>query len=273
MTDGRLPQTACAGSARRGPPRSRVMQPSVGWRTTGAEVRRARAPAACCASHTSTRPSAIVAVPAAITAGTSNRWQPTAMATATAQSPRSRRTADAGQVRALEAGRGVGAAGALERDRVRGATGEDHPGATRHPWPGRPIPDRAEGHHRLRQAHRSAGHRWARKPVRHRAREGSNPARGRRPSTGVWVLGTQGLSLEAVRELYAKHHQGDDFDSAFTSHFEGDLPESINTDHHLVVVASGIDTSSEQIVDYLRGYRVPINVLFFEYLQDGFFLR
>jgi hypothetical protein len=64
-------------------------------------------------------------------------------------------------------------------------------------------------------------------------------------------------------------HQGDDFDSAFTSHFEGDLPESINTDHHLVVVASGIDTSSEQIVDYLRGYRVPINVLFFEYLQDG----
>ena len=83
---------------------------------------------------------------------------------------------------------------------------------------------------------------------------------------GFW---TQGLSLEAVRELYAKHHQGDDFDSAFTSHFEGDLPESINTDHHLVVVAGGIDTSSEQIVEYLRGYRVPINVLFFEYLQDG----
>jgi hypothetical protein len=83
---------------------------------------------------------------------------------------------------------------------------------------------------------------------------------------GFWA---QGLSLEAVRELYAKHHQGEDFDSAFTSHFEGDLPESINTDHHLVVVAGGIDTSSEQIVEYLRGYRVPINVLFFEYLQDG----
>jgi hypothetical protein len=81
---------------------------------------------------------------------------------------------------------------------------------------------------------------------------------------GFWA---QGLSLEAVRELYAKHHQGDDFDSAFTSYFEGDLPESINTDHHLVVVAGGIDTSSEQIVEYLRAYRVPINVLFFEYLQ------
>jgi hypothetical protein len=39
---------------------------------------------------------------------------------------------------------------------------------------------------------------------------------------GFWA---QGLSLEAVRELYAKHHQGEDFDSAFTSHFEGDQPE------------------------------------------------
>ena len=38
---------------------------------------------------------------------------------------------------------------------------------------------------------------------------------------GFWI---QGLSFEAIRELYAKHHQGDDFDSAFTSHFEADLP-------------------------------------------------
>jgi hypothetical protein len=129
------PETAYAGSAHRGPPRWRVMQPSFGWHTTGAGVPRARAPAVCCASHTSTRPSAIVAVPAAITAGTSNRWQPTTMATAIAQSPRSRGTADASQVRTLEVGWRVGAAGALERDRIRGAPGEDHPGATRHSWP------------------------------------------------------------------------------------------------------------------------------------------
>lgn len=83
---------------------------------------------------------------------------------------------------------------------------------------------------------------------------------------GFWV---QGLSFEAIRELYAKHHQGEDFDSAFTTHFEADLPEAINTSHHLVVVATGIDQSTEQIVDYVRGYGVPINVLFFEYLRDG----
>ena len=47
------------------------------------------------------------------------------------------------------------------------------------------------------------------------------------------------------------------------------MPESINADHELVVVASGMDQSTEQIVDYVRGYGVPINVLFFEYLLDG----
>lgn len=36
-----------------------------------------------------------------------------------------------------------------------------------------------------------------------------------------------------------------------------------------MVVTAGIDTSTEQIVDYVRGYRVPLNVLFFEYLRDG----
>ena len=83
---------------------------------------------------------------------------------------------------------------------------------------------------------------------------------------GYWA---QGLSFEAIRELFAKHHGGDDFDSGFTSHFEADLPEAINTNHHLVVVATGMDTSTEQIVEYVRGYGVPLNLLFFEYLQDG----
>ena len=83
---------------------------------------------------------------------------------------------------------------------------------------------------------------------------------------GFWI---QNFSFEAIREIYAKHHQGEDFDSAFTSHFEADLPEAINTSHHLVVVATGMDLSTEQIVDYVRGFGVPVNVLFFEYLQDG----
>ncbi|MEV0551205.1 hypothetical protein AB0H98_30760 [Nocardia salmonicida] len=82
---------------------------------------------------------------------------------------------------------------------------------------------------------------------------------------GFWV---QGLSYEAIRDLYAKHHQGQDFDSAFTDHFETDVPETLNSGHHLVIVATGMDTSTAQIVEYVRGYGVPINVLFFQYLKD-----
>jgi len=83
---------------------------------------------------------------------------------------------------------------------------------------------------------------------------------------GFWV---QDLSFEAIQELYAKYNRGEDFDSAFTSYFEADLPEAINNAHHLVVVATGMDTSTEQIVEYVRAYGVPINVLFFQYLEDG----
>jgi hypothetical protein len=82
---------------------------------------------------------------------------------------------------------------------------------------------------------------------------------------GFWV---QGLSFEAIRGLYSKHHDGDDFDSAFTDHFETEIPEALNTSHQLVVVAAGMDASTEQIIEYVRGYEVPINVLFFEYLDD-----
>jgi hypothetical protein len=83
---------------------------------------------------------------------------------------------------------------------------------------------------------------------------------------GFWV---HALSFEAIGDLYASQHDGEDFDSAFSTHFETDLPEAINTGHHLAVVAAGIDLSTEQIVEYVRSYGVPINVLFFEYLKDG----
>jgi hypothetical protein len=73
----------------------RAMQPSFGWHITGAGVLRARAPDVRCASRTSTRPSATVAALAATVVGASSRRQPTTMAIATAQTPRSRRTTEA----------------------------------------------------------------------------------------------------------------------------------------------------------------------------------
>lgn len=83
---------------------------------------------------------------------------------------------------------------------------------------------------------------------------------------GFWA---QDLSYEAVREIYAANHDGADLSSDFTNHFDVDLPDAVNTAHHLVVVATGLDVSTEQIVEYVRGYGVPINVLFFQYLRDS----
>ena len=85
---------------------------------------------------------------------------------------------------------------------------------------------------------------------------------------GYWV---RDLSFDDIRALYEKHHATDsdnDFDSAFTNRFEDDLPDAINTSHHLVIVAASMDASTEQIVGYVRDYGVPINVLFFNWLQD-----
>ncbi|BDQ18866.1 endonuclease NucS [Rhodococcus qingshengii] len=82
---------------------------------------------------------------------------------------------------------------------------------------------------------------------------------------GFWV---RDLSFEAVSDLFEKNHPGEDFASAFIDRFESEVPEVVNNDHHLVIVATGLDSSTEQIVEYVRGYGVPINVLFFEYLFD-----
>jgi hypothetical protein len=83
---------------------------------------------------------------------------------------------------------------------------------------------------------------------------------------GFWIFD---LSYEDIAEIYATHHDGEDFASGFSSHFEGDVPETINAAHRLIIVASRMDQSTEQIVNYLGRYDVPVNVLFFEYLVDG----
>ncbi|HEX4805132.1 MAG TPA: hypothetical protein VFU94_04460 [Conexibacter sp.] len=82
---------------------------------------------------------------------------------------------------------------------------------------------------------------------------------------GFWV---RDLSLQAIAELYERNHD-DAFESAFERHFEAELPEALNTAHRLVVVATGMDTSTEQIVEYVRGHGVPISVVFFQHLRDG----
>ncbi|GAB3119015.1 hypothetical protein GCM10027160_32230 [Streptomyces calidiresistens] len=87
---------------------------------------------------------------------------------------------------------------------------------------------------------------------------------------GSWV---QDLTNERIRAVYASYaRQGgkpEELDEAFAQRFGYGPPETLNTSHTLTVVASEMDAATERIVTYLAGYRVPINVLFFRYFEDG----
>jgi hypothetical protein len=72
--------------------------------------------------------------------------------------------------------------------------------------------------------------------------------------------------------LIAEDYLGDglDLDSAFLDAFERQLPESLNSEHEMLIVASELDDSSERIIEYLvEEYGVGINGVFFSFYSDG----
>lgn len=59
-------------------------------------------------------------------------------------------------------------------------------------------------------------------------------------------------------------------EEAFAARFGTALPDELNTDHRLTVIASALDAPTERIVRYLvEQHGVPINVAFFRYFKDG----
>ncbi len=83
---------------------------------------------------------------------------------------------------------------------------------------------------------------------------------------GSWA---QTLTHEQVLDLFANYKLGVAFERAWTECFGGDPPEELNTAHRLTVIASDIDPATERIVEYLAGFDVPVNVVFFRYFTDG----
>lgn len=81
---------------------------------------------------------------------------------------------------------------------------------------------------------------------------------------GSWV---KTLSREEVIER-ANEHLPQPFEAAFEAVFGQAPPDEINGDLSLTIVATTLDNSSERIVDYLREFGVPINAVFFSYLED-----
>lgn len=81
---------------------------------------------------------------------------------------------------------------------------------------------------------------------------------------GSWV---STLSRDDVIDI-AEKHLDQPFEAAFEDVFGGAPPDEVNRELQLTVVASELDSSSERIVGYLRGFGVPVNAVFFSYLED-----
>lgn len=82
----------------------------------------------------------------------------------------------------------------------------------------------------------------------------------------VWV---QTLSFEDIA-VVAQLHMAGPLEQAFAERFGRALPEVLNQEHKMVIVASQLDASTERIVTYLSSsYGVPLNVLFFRHFVDS----
>lgn len=83
---------------------------------------------------------------------------------------------------------------------------------------------------------------------------------------GAWV---STLDRDTLIDL-ANRHLGEDvaFEAAFEDVFGTPPPDELNTALQLTIVATDLDPGSERIVTYLRTFGVPVNAVFFSYLED-----
>jgi len=79
-----------------------------------------------------------------------------------------------------------------------------------------------------------------------------------------WV---KDLSYEEVKDI-AEDYLSKILPQAFQERFGAPLPETVNSDHSLVIVASQLDDSSERIVEYLsESHGVAINAIYFNFFK------
>ncbi len=81
---------------------------------------------------------------------------------------------------------------------------------------------------------------------------------------GSWVTT---LSRDEIIDI-AEKELDQPFEAAFEEAFGITPPDELNGELRLTIIASSLDASSERIVTYLRGFGVPINAVFFTYLED-----
>lgn len=83
-----------------------------------------------------------------------------------------------------------------------------------------------------------------------------------------WV---KDLSNEEVNDIARRYFsESVSLDEVYKEKFEHELPEIINENHKMVIVASEIDSGTERIIRYLsENYGVGINAVTFQYFADN----
>jgi ribosomal protein L30E len=80
-----------------------------------------------------------------------------------------------------------------------------------------------------------------------------------------WIRRLSYKDLDSIASAYIKK----DLSSAFVEFFDEAIPENINVNHKMLIVASEFDDSSQRIVEYLaEEYQVNINAIFFSIFTD-----
>ncbi|MDP9110537.1 MAG: endonuclease NucS, partial [Candidatus Eremiobacteraeota bacterium] len=81
-----------------------------------------------------------------------------------------------------------------------------------------------------------------------------------------WIVTLESEDLNEICQAYLKI----DLATAFRTRFSSALPETLNEEHSMTIVASSLDPSSERIVEYLaRHHGLNINAVFFSIFGDG----
>jgi len=79
-----------------------------------------------------------------------------------------------------------------------------------------------------------------------------------------WVKDLTYKEINAIASEYIDQN----LSAAFSQYFDEAIPEKVNTNHRMIIVASELDDSSERIVQYLaEEYDVNINVVFFRFFK------
>lgn len=85
-----------------------------------------------------------------------------------------------------------------------------------------------------------------------------------------WVSRLTTPDVHRIAASYASQRKLPRFAERFHDAFDRPIPDPLNVDHGMILVAGSLDPSSQRIIEYLNEtHGVPINTAFFNVFQDG----